>query len=119
MNDIPGYEITEVLGEVFGLTVRSRNIGSQFGAVFKSVGGGELKGMTKNLQASRGGGHQPHGPVGRGARWRRGPRHAIRYVRNGWQLDRDLCLRHRGQDPQTLTGGSSGRLRTAGGNTAS
>ncbi len=53
MNDIPGYEITEVLGEVFGLTVRSRNIGSQIGAGFKSLVGGELKGMTKNLVASR------------------------------------------------------------------
>ena len=53
MNDIPGYEITEVLGEVFGLTVRARNIGSQFGAGLKSLVGGELKGMTKNLVASR------------------------------------------------------------------
>ena len=53
MNDIPGYEVTEVLGEVFGLTVRSRNIGSQFGSAFKSLGGGELKGMTKNLIDSR------------------------------------------------------------------
>jgi uncharacterized protein YbjQ (UPF0145 family) len=53
MNDLPGYEITEVLGEVFGLTVRSRNVGSQLGAAFKSLAGGELKGMTKNLVASR------------------------------------------------------------------
>ena len=53
MNDIPGYEVTEVLGEVFGLTVRSRNIGSQFGAAFKSMAGGELRGMTKNLVDSR------------------------------------------------------------------
>jgi uncharacterized protein YbjQ (UPF0145 family) len=53
MNDIPGYEITEVLGEVFGLTVRSRNVGSQLGAAFKSLAGGELRGMTKNLAASR------------------------------------------------------------------
>lgn len=53
MNDIPGYEITQVLGEVFGLTVRSRNIGSQLGASFKSLAGGELRGMTKNLVASR------------------------------------------------------------------
>ena len=53
MNDIPGYEITEVLGEVFGLTVRSRNIGSQLGSAFKSMAGGELKGMTKNLIDSR------------------------------------------------------------------
>jgi uncharacterized protein YbjQ (UPF0145 family) len=53
MNDIPGHQVTEVLGEVFGVTVRSRNIGSQFGAAFKSLAGGELKGMTKNLSDSR------------------------------------------------------------------
>src|SRR5215470_18283936 len=53
MNDIPGYKVTSVLGEVFGLTVRSRNIGSQFGAAFKSLAGGELRGMTKNLANSR------------------------------------------------------------------
>lgn len=53
MNDVPGYQVTQVLGEVFGLTVRSRNIGSQFGAGLKSLMGGELKGMTKNLASSR------------------------------------------------------------------
>jgi uncharacterized protein YbjQ (UPF0145 family) len=53
MNDIPGYQVTQVLGEVFGLTVRSRNIGSQFGAGLKSLVGGELKGMTQNLMNSR------------------------------------------------------------------
>jgi uncharacterized protein YbjQ (UPF0145 family) len=53
MNDIPGYEIEEVYGEVFGLTVRSRNVGSQIGAGFKSLVGGELKGMTKALVDSR------------------------------------------------------------------
>ncbi len=52
-NDIPGYAIDEVYGEVFGLTVRSRNIGSQFGAGLKSILGGELKGMTKSLALSR------------------------------------------------------------------
>ena len=36
-NDLPGYEIQEALGEVFGLTVRSRNIGSQVGASLKSL----------------------------------------------------------------------------------
>jgi uncharacterized protein YbjQ (UPF0145 family) len=53
MNDLPGYEIEEVLGEVFGLTVRSRNIGSQVGASLKSLIGGELKGMTKMLAEGR------------------------------------------------------------------
>src|SRR5207249_358961 len=53
MNDIPGYDIEEVFGEVFGLTVRSRNIGSQIGASLKSIIGGELKGMTQALVDSR------------------------------------------------------------------
>jgi uncharacterized protein YbjQ (UPF0145 family) len=53
MNDLPGYEVTEVLGEVFGITVRSRNIGSQLGAGFKAMVGGELRGMTKMLTQSR------------------------------------------------------------------
>ena len=53
MNDLPGYEVTEVLGEVFGITVRSRNVGSQLGASFKSLVGGELRGMSKMLADSR------------------------------------------------------------------
>ena len=53
MNDIPGYEVDEVYGEVMGLTVRSRNLGSQIGAGLKSILGGELKGMTKALMDSR------------------------------------------------------------------
>jgi uncharacterized protein YbjQ (UPF0145 family) len=53
MNDIPGYVVEEVYGEVFGLTVRSRNIGSQFGAGLKSIFGGELAGMTKMLAEGR------------------------------------------------------------------
>jgi uncharacterized protein YbjQ (UPF0145 family) len=53
MNDVPGYEIEEVFGEVFGLTVRSRHLGSQIGAGLKSIVGGELKGMTKLLAEGR------------------------------------------------------------------
>ena len=53
MNDIPGYAVDEVYGEVMGLTVRSRNVGSQIGAQLKSILGGELKGMTKALVDSR------------------------------------------------------------------
>src|SRR5713226_420689 len=52
-NDLPGYDLTETLGEVFGLTVRSRNVFSQLGAGLKSILGGELKGMTKALSDSR------------------------------------------------------------------
>jgi uncharacterized protein YbjQ (UPF0145 family) len=52
-NDIPGFRIDVVYGEVFGLTVRSRNAFSQMGAGLKSMFGGELKGMTKALVDSR------------------------------------------------------------------
>ena len=53
MNDVPGHRITQVYGEVFGLTVRSRNAFAQMGAGFKSMFGGELAGMTKQLTESR------------------------------------------------------------------
>src|ERR1700751_750016 len=53
MNDIPGYAVEEVFGWVMGLTVRSRNLGSQIGAGLKSIIGGELKGMTTALIDSR------------------------------------------------------------------
>ena len=53
MNDLPGYRVTEVYGEVFGLTVRSRHIGSDIGASLKGLVGGEIKGYTKMLADSR------------------------------------------------------------------
>src|SRR3954449_10825791 len=53
MNDLPGWQIDQVMGEVFGLTVRARNVGSQIGASLKSLVGGELAGMTKMLAEGR------------------------------------------------------------------
>jgi|tagenome__1003787_1003787.scaffolds.fasta_scaffold18753316_2 uncharacterized protein YbjQ (UPF0145 family) len=56
-NDVPGQRIEKVFGEVFGLTVRSRNVGSQLGAAFKSLAGrcggdrrqrGRLHAVTEN-----------------------------------------------------------------------
>ncbi|MER5601610.1 YbjQ family protein [Streptomyces sp. NPDC002265] len=52
-NDVPGHRVQQVIGEVFGLTVRSRHLGSQIGAGLKSMIGGELKGLTKTLVATR------------------------------------------------------------------
>jgi uncharacterized protein YbjQ (UPF0145 family) len=52
-NEISGWQIQRVCGEVFGLTVRSRNAFAQMGAGFKSMFGGELAGMTKQLTESR------------------------------------------------------------------
>jgi uncharacterized protein YbjQ (UPF0145 family) len=52
-NDAPGYRVEQVIGEVFGLTVRSRHLGSQIGAGLKSMVGGELRGLTKTLVQTR------------------------------------------------------------------
>lgn len=51
--DLPGYDITAVLGEVFGLTVRSRNIGAGCVAGFRAIGGGEIPEFTQLLTQSR------------------------------------------------------------------
>lgn len=53
MNDLPGFRVDKVIGEVFGLTVRARNVGSSLGSAVKSLRGGELKGQTKMLVDSR------------------------------------------------------------------
>lgn len=52
-NDLPGYEVVEVYGEVFGLIVRSRNVFSNFGASLRTIVGGEVKGYTRMLSDSR------------------------------------------------------------------
>ena len=52
-NELPGYRIDHVFGEVFGLTVRSRHLGSNIGAGLKSLAGGELRGITQLLHECR------------------------------------------------------------------
>ena len=52
-NDLPGYRVTEVYGEVFGITVRARNAFSNMGAGFRTMFGGEVKGYTQLLSDSR------------------------------------------------------------------
>ncbi|MFH9090911.1 YbjQ family protein [Streptomyces sp. NPDC017673] len=52
-NDVPGHDVKQVIGEVFGLTVRTRHLGAQIGAGLKAVIGGELRGLTKTLVQAR------------------------------------------------------------------
>jgi len=52
-NDIPGYRIDAVLGEVMGMTVRSANVGANFVASFKALGGGEISQYTTLVYDSR------------------------------------------------------------------
>jgi uncharacterized protein YbjQ (UPF0145 family) len=53
MNEIPGYRIIQVHGDVFGLVVRARNIFSNLGASLTTLTGGEVTGYTKLLTDSR------------------------------------------------------------------
>lgn len=52
-NDIAGYRIEAVFGEVMGMTVRAANIGANFVASFRSLGGGEVNEYTKLVYDSR------------------------------------------------------------------
>jgi uncharacterized protein YbjQ (UPF0145 family) len=53
MNDAPGFEVTKIHGEVFGIIVRARNAFSNMGASFRTVFGGEAKGYSQLLMDSR------------------------------------------------------------------
>ncbi|OAL48165.1 DUF74-domain-containing protein [Pyrenochaeta sp. DS3sAY3a] len=53
MIDIPGYRVVKVLGTVYGLSVRTRNIATGTWSALKAIGGGELKAFTKLLYTSR------------------------------------------------------------------
>ena len=64
-NEISGYRITKVHGDVFGLTVRARNVFSNMGAQLHTVVGGEVFGYTKMLTASRN--EAPRAPLERGS----------------------------------------------------
>ncbi|SCF85935.1 Putative heavy-metal-binding, partial [Streptomyces sp. Ncost-T6T-2b] len=97
-NDVPGYQVTQVIGEVFGLTVRSRHLGSQIGAGLKSMIGGELKGLTKTLVETRNQAMErlvEHGP---GPGRQRGPDDAVRRDRGGGRGHGGLRVRDGGGD---------------------
>jgi uncharacterized protein YbjQ (UPF0145 family) len=53
MNDVPGYKVVAVYGEVFGLICRARNVFSNMGAGLRTVFGGEVGGYTQLLSDSR------------------------------------------------------------------
>ena len=53
MNDLPGYEVVAVYGEVFGLIVRSRNVFSNFAAGLRTIVGGEVRGYTQLVFETR------------------------------------------------------------------
>jgi uncharacterized protein YbjQ (UPF0145 family) len=51
--NIPGMRVTRVIGEMFGLTVRTRGVGGNIAAGLRSIAGGEVKSYTKLLEDAR------------------------------------------------------------------
>ena len=52
MNDVPGYKVVAVYGEVFGLICRARNAFSNMGAGLRTIFGGEVGSYTQLLSDS-------------------------------------------------------------------
>lgn len=50
---VAGREVSETLGEVFGISVRSRGIFGNIGASLKTIVGGEISQYTTMLQEAR------------------------------------------------------------------
>ncbi len=51
--NLAGHRITQTLGQVFGVVVRSRGIGPNFIAGLRSLGGGEIKEYTALVEDTR------------------------------------------------------------------
>jgi uncharacterized protein YbjQ (UPF0145 family) len=51
--NIPGATVVRTLGQVFGLTVRSRSLGGNIAAALKSLAGGEIRSYVKLNEDSR------------------------------------------------------------------
>ena len=51
--NIVGYRVTETIGQVFGVVVRSRGIGGNLMAGLRSIAGGEIKEYTSLVEDTR------------------------------------------------------------------
>jgi uncharacterized protein YbjQ (UPF0145 family) len=51
--NLPGREVKEVLGVVFGSCVQTKHLGKDFGAGLRTVVGGEAKAYTELMEESR------------------------------------------------------------------
>lgn len=52
-NDVPGRKVTELKGFVQGSTVKTKDIGRDIGASFKTLVGGEIRGYSDLMREAR------------------------------------------------------------------
>jgi len=50
---VAGHRVAKTLGQVFGVVVRSRGLGGNLMAAFRSLGGGEITEYTTMLEEAR------------------------------------------------------------------
>ena len=50
---VPGYRVTEIKGQCFGVVVRSRGLGGNLMAGLRSIVGGEIHEYTQMLEEAR------------------------------------------------------------------
>jgi uncharacterized protein YbjQ (UPF0145 family) len=51
--NIPGYRVTQTLGQVFGVVVRSRGLAGNFVAALRTIIGGEIKEYSALVEDTR------------------------------------------------------------------
>ena len=51
--NVVGYRVTKVIGQVYGITVRSRGVGGNLMASLRSLAGGEITEYTQMLEEAR------------------------------------------------------------------
>ena len=51
--NVPGHQVVRVLGQVFGVVVRSRGIGGNIAAGLRSIVGGEIPEYTRLVEDTR------------------------------------------------------------------
>lgn len=51
--NVAGYRVSQTLGQVFGVVVRSRGLGGNIMAGLRSLGGGEITEYTQMLEDAR------------------------------------------------------------------
>jgi uncharacterized protein YbjQ (UPF0145 family) len=52
-NNLEGFDVTDTLGVVRGITVRSRSVLGRLGAVLQQIGGGEISLFTELCEETR------------------------------------------------------------------
>ncbi len=51
--NVPGYRVTAVKGQIFGVVVRSRSLVGNVSAALRSLGGGEITEYTRLVEDTR------------------------------------------------------------------